>query len=229
MVTSTPQRSDSSIQSVDFTRPQEPQSPSNLNRTNKRQQRALIVNPPLRLDLGSGTHTSNTASTAVSGQLDAIERKAKIHHTVIVDFASTVDKFVSSYKQSEQRSIAHDMSDRIVSFLTTSLYVDSNDFVPLRIQSQPSRGLLTPTPKSVSFAGMAKILKNSRPDFHTTKAPSTSTSNFGGVSLTSSEKGSTLKRETNDFAFLSSPVPYSKGPNLLLFDKSSAPGFLGLL
>ena len=199
MAIPTLQHSNLSTQSTDFTRPQEPQSPSNLNRTNKRQQRALIVNPPLRLDLGSGTHTSKTASTAVSGQLDAIERKAKIHHTVIVDFASTVDKFVSSYKQSEQQSFAHNMCDKIISFLTTSLYVDSNNFIPLRIKSQTSRGSSTPAPKSVSFAGMAKTLENSGVDFHTAKAPSTSssgrapTSNSGGISLTSSEKGSTLK------------------------------------
>ena len=135
MATSTPQRSNPSTQSADFTQPQEPQSPSILNRANKRQQRALNVNPPPRLDLGGGTHTSKTASIAISGQLDAIERKAKIHRTVMVDFASTVDKFVSSYKQSEQRSFAHDMCDKIISFLTTSLYADSNDFVPIRIKS----------------------------------------------------------------------------------------------
>src|SRR5438552_14891428 len=117
----------------------------------------------------------------------------------MVDFASTVDKFVSLYKQSEQRSFAHDMCDKIISFLTTSLYVDSNDFIPLCIQSQTSRGSLTPASKSVSFMGMAKTLKNSGADFHTTKVPSTSSSgraptlNSGGVSLTSSEKGSTLK------------------------------------
>jgi hypothetical protein len=222
MVTSTPQRSDSSTQPADFTRPQEPQSPSNFNRTSKRQQRALNVNPPLRLDLGSGAHTSKTASTAISCQLDAIERKAKIHRTVMVDFASTVDKFVSSYKQSEQRSFAHDMCDRIISFLTTSLYVDSNDFVPIRIQSQTSRGSSTPASKSVSFAGMARTLKDSGADFHTAKAPSASssgrapTSSSGGVSLTLSEKGSTLKREDRRLlvpvepsALLQRPEPFA--------------------
>ena len=222
MAISTPQRSDSSTQPADFTWPQEPQSPSNLNRTNKRQQRALNVNPPPHLDLGSGMHISKTASTAISGQLDAIKCKAKIHRTVMVDFASTVDKFVSSYKQSEQRSFAHDMCDKIISFLTTSLYVDSNDFVPLRIQSQTSRGSSTPASKSVSFAGVAKTLKNSGVDFHTAKAPSTSssrrgpTSNSGGVSLTSSEKGSTLKREDRRLlipvepsALLQRPEPFA--------------------
>src|SRR5438045_7456119 len=93
------------------------------------------------------------------------------------------------------------MCDKIISFLMPSLYVDSNDFIPLCIQSQTSRGSSTPALKSVSFMGMAKTLKNSGADFHTAKVPSTSSSgraptlNSGGISLTSSEKGSTLKQE----------------------------------
>ena len=146
-------------------------------------------------------HTSRVASIAISSQLDTIEHKAKIYYIVIVDFASNIDKVVSSYKQLEQRSFGHDMSNKIVSFLTTSLYVDSNDFVLLRIQSQPSRGLSTPAPKSISFASMAKTLKNSRVDFHTTKAPSTSlskrglTSSLGSISLALLEKGSTKQED----------------------------------
>ena len=39
------------------------------------------------------------------------------------DFASTVDKFVSSYQQPEKYTFARDMCDKIVSFLTASLSV----------------------------------------------------------------------------------------------------------
>src|SRR5438045_9240710 len=96
MVASAVHRSQSSTPPADSTWPQEPQTPSSLNRTNQRQRVALNVNPPPHLDLGSGTHISKTASTAISGQLDAIERKAKIHRTVMVDFASTVDTTLST-------------------------------------------------------------------------------------------------------------------------------------
>ena len=83
------------------------------------------------------------------------------------NFASTVDKFVSSYKQPEQRSFAHDMCNKIVSYLTTSLYADTNSFVPIRVQSQSSRGAASSSaPKSVSFADIAKTLKNSGAEFH---------------------------------------------------------------
>ena len=132
---STPRGSIPSSQDADFTRPQEPQSPTNLNRTSKRQQRALNVDPPPRLDLGSSARTSNTAMTAIGGRLDAIEREAKIQRTIMYDFASTVDKFVSSYKQPEQRSFVHNICNKIVSYLTTSLYADTNSFVPICVQS----------------------------------------------------------------------------------------------
>ena len=191
MATPTPSRPNSSTQSADFTRPQEPPSPPNLNRTAKRHQRALDVHPPPRLDLGGGANISNTASSAIGGRLDAIEREAKIQRTVMHDFASTVDKFVSSYQQPEKRTFAQDMCDKIVSFLTTSL---SAGISSTHIQSQFS-GASTPT-----FAGIAKTLKNTGVDFHTTKGPSssfpgrTSVLNSGDASLPVA-KGTSPKQE----------------------------------
>jgi hypothetical protein len=75
------------------------------------------------------------------------------------DFASTVDKFVSSYQQPEKYTFARDMCDKIVSFLTASLSVG---ITSAQIQSQLSGGVApasTPT-----FAGIAKTLKNTRVD-----------------------------------------------------------------
>ena len=199
MATSTPHRSNpaSSSHSADFTRPQEPQTPSNLNRTAKRQQRTLNVQPPPRLELGDNANTS-TAARAIGGQLDAFEREAKIQRTVMFDFANAVDQFVASYKQQDQRTFAHEMCNRVVSFLTTSIYADTSNFVPLRVKSQPSgTNTTTSAPKSVSFAGMAKTLKNSGADFHSVSAPHSShsgripTSNSGGASLVSSRRDST--------------------------------------
>jgi hypothetical protein len=78
MVVSTPNRSILSSQHADFTHPQEPHSPANLNRTSKRQQRSLNVTAPPRLELGGSANIMKTASTAIGSQLDALEREAKL-------------------------------------------------------------------------------------------------------------------------------------------------------
>jgi hypothetical protein len=105
---------------------------------------------------------------------------------------------VASYKQQDQRTFAHEMCNRVVSFLTTLIYADTSNFVPLRVKSQPSgTNTTTSAPKSVSFAGMAKTLKNSGANFHSVSAPHSSysgrisTSNSGGASLISSRRDST--------------------------------------
>jgi hypothetical protein len=225
MAASSPQRSFSSDQTADFTRPQEPQTPSNLPRTSKRQHRALDIQAPPRLDLGGGAHTSNTAAKAIGGQLEAIERDAKIQRTVMFDFAKTVDQFVATYKQQEQRTFAQDLCNRVVSFLTTSLHADTSNNAPVRAKSQGSGGPpSTSAPKSVSFAGMAKTLRNSGADFHSASAPSSSksgrpTSIPGSAPqrppLTSSGKSNPTKREdrrllipVEPLALLHRPEPF---------------------
>ena len=133
MAASTPNSSLSSSQYADFTRPQEPQSPTNLNRTSKRQQRNLNVTAPPRLDLGGGVNTVNTASKAIGGQLNALEREAKLQRTIMNAFASTVDQFVAQWKQPNERKLAYNIYNKVVNFLSTSLYVDSSIYIPLCI------------------------------------------------------------------------------------------------
>lgn len=194
MESSTPNRSSSSqssSQNANFTRPQDPQSPTNLNRTTKRHQRDLNVNPPPRLDLGGGARNCNTASKAISGQLEALEREARIQRTVMNDFATTVDSFVSAY-HNEERKFAHDICNKIVHYLTNSLFAESNNFIPIRVQSQLSGTRTSTSAKSVSFADMAKPLQNSGADFRLPRSTLASssgsrpTTNSGGASLASS-------------------------------------------
>jgi hypothetical protein len=92
------------------------------------------------------------------------------------DFASMVDRFVSTYKHDE-RKFVQDMCNDIVKFLTNSLFARSNNFVLIRIQSQPSS--LT---KSVSFAAVAKTLRNSGADFYAKQPQSTTLPQSPGVS-----------------------------------------------
>ena len=223
MMASTPNRSPPSSQHADFTHPQEPQSPTNFNRTSKRQQRNLNVIAPPCLDLGGGANTVNTASKAISGQLDALEHEAKLQHTIMNGFASMVDHFVAQWKQPDERKLAHDICSRVVNFLSTSLYADSSIFIPLRIQSQHSTAPPSSAAKSVSFADMAQTLKNSGADFRSAKVPSPSSSGWGvtsisgGISLTSTETGSsTKKREDRRLlvpvehsALLNRPEPFA--------------------
>src|SRR5204863_3631789 len=84
-----------------------------------------------------GAHDCNTASKTISGQLEALEHEACIQRTVMNDFATMVDSFVSAYNNKE-RKFAQDMCNKIVHYLTNSLFTESNNFIPIRIQSQLS-------------------------------------------------------------------------------------------
>lgn len=163
MEASTPQRPVPGAQDSGFTRPQEPQSPSNINRTSKRQHRTLSINTvaPPRLNLGESAPTRHNAAAAIDGELDAIDKEAKIQRTVMHDFACTVDQFVAAYKLPEQRTFAHDLCSRVVSYLTASLYAETANYAPIRLRSQPSLTTLSTTPKSVSWVDVAKTPKNS--------------------------------------------------------------------
>ena len=170
MATATPIRPaplDQDVQTADFTRPQDPFTLSNFARTSKRQQRSLNSTAPPRLDLGGSAHNnnnSNIASRAIKGQLDEIERQAKIQRAVIQDFAHSVNLFVSSHRQ-EEHSFAQELCSKIIGHLTASLQGDSTD--PACSQSTHE----AMTSGIVSFADMAKTLRNSGADFRSTKTP----------------------------------------------------------
>ena len=203
---STPSHPSTTQENADFTRQPEPESPTNLNpRTSKRHRRDLNVNPPPRLELGGGAH-NNMAAATIRNQLDAIERDAKLQRTIMYDFANNVDKFVSSYERPELRNAAYKLSERVVGFLTTYLYAETNGatYAPIRIKSHPSREASSSGPsKSVSFAevaGMANSLRNPgvnlriNRDSNSFKSGSTPTSSTGGVTLISGDSKPEDKR-----------------------------------
>jgi hypothetical protein len=106
-----------------------------------------------------------------------------------------MDQFISFYKQQDQRIFIYNIYNRVVSFLITSLYIDTNNFVPLYIKSQAFKALsitIASAPKSISFAGIAKTLKNLGADFYSVSGASSSILkraftliSGGGASLTS--------------------------------------------
>jgi len=219
MENSTPTRSNARHIDPNFTGQQEAETPSNLNQhTSKRHQKNVV--PPVRLDLGRGARNSNTATIAITSQLDAIEREAKIQRTIMYDFASTVDTFVSAYQHQEHRKAAHELCDKVVSFLSTSLFAETHNFAPIRLRSQNSDPSSSSAPKSVTFAGMAKTLRNSGADFHPAKAPHSSqsgrasTASSGGVSIgTGTTNQSTTSLTRQDKRVL---VTVRKGSHTLL-------------
>lgn len=167
MTVSTPSRSssDARIDNADFTRPQDPESPSNL-RTAKRPKNSQGHLPPPILQIG-GSVSNLSATAAVRSQLEEDERRAKIKREVFGALATTVDQFVASCKQPEKRALALDICGRFIQFVATSDYAanDGADYVPLRVRSNP-----TASTKSVTWAGIAQTGKNSYSgaDFRTT-------------------------------------------------------------
>jgi len=122
------------------------------------------------------------------------------------NFANNVDKFVSSYERPELRNAAYKLSERVVGFLTTYLYAETNGatYAPIRIKSHPSREASSFGPfKLVNFAevaGMANSLRNPGVNFrinrdsNSFKSGSTPTSSTGGVTLISGDSKPEDKR-----------------------------------
>src|ERR1700759_4942353 len=129
-------------------------------------------------------------------------------------FASTVDQFVAQWKLPDERKLALDISSRVVDFLSTSLSAGSSDYAPIRVQSEHSAAPTSSGPKSVSFADMAKTLKNSGADFRSAKTPSFSSlgrAPTGGPSLSPTKKREDrrLLVPVEHSALLNRPEPFA--------------------
>jgi hypothetical protein len=100
---------------------------------------------------------------------------------------------VSSYKLPEQRTFAHDLCTKVVSFLTASLYAETSNYAPIRLRSQPS--LATPSSglKSVSWANVAKTWKNLGASLKGAKTPSSSISRRAPTTIS----GATMLSHSN--------------------------------
>jgi hypothetical protein len=112
------------------------------------------------------------------------------------DFALIVDEFVSSYKLREQRTFAKDLCDKVVSFLTASLYAETSNYAPIRLRSQPSLATPSSGPKSVSWADVAKTPKNSGGFFQGIQTHSSSISGSRAATAISSATSTSHSHST---------------------------------
>lgn len=199
MVDHTPNRPFEGITSAQHTRPQEAETPTNLNRRSLKKARHLDNLPPPRIGLlqgGGALDNEKSAFAALSSQLDAYENEAKTVRAVCEEFSVLCDKFVASYTQPGPRKVAHDITGKVVKIISTALFAESGGeiFAPLRVRSQISDPTTTTTTatssgRSVTFAevaGRPKTLTNSGVNAMTPRSSLSGkipTSSAGGVSL----------------------------------------------
>ena len=207
----TPSRGSTRSDAADHTRQQEAASPSNFNqRAPKRQQRDINVIPPPRLNLGEGMHNDSSAASAISSQLAAIEREAKLRRDIWNGFAANVDKFVATYERPEYRKVAYELRTRVVNFLTTVLHdTGGASFAP---QSQPTSSGL----RAVTFADMAKTptsseaeARRSKPTWSSALGKTPLSASGGAVSNAPKREDRRLLISVEPHVLLDRPQPFA--------------------
>jgi hypothetical protein len=220
MEVSTPSRSSSSSGGAcpaDFTRPQDPESPSNFRAVKriKGQQGHL---PPSILKKGAGAPTERqTALAAIRTQLEEADRQAKVKREVLLSLAETIDKFVLSYKEPEYRTLGLNIGDKFIQFVNTSGYADSHghDYYPIRVRSQPNT--TTSSASKVTWAEIAATPKTSGasgeiPTVHAEKERSTAsgrTTRSGSTTATRQREDRRILIALTPQALLKRAEPYA--------------------
>ena len=169
----TPKNGDSAqnptVDSADFTRPQQPETPSNFNkRLLKRNKHSPAYSvPEPALQYGDKAHISTSASGALCDKLDEVERKGRIRHDVIRKLAHTIDGFINNFaNQPEHISYAHEVCDSVVKYLTTGHFAATHEQAALRVFSPPASSATDSSGKGVTYAakvsaGIPKTLTKS--------------------------------------------------------------------
>ncbi|RYP48383.1 hypothetical protein DL768_005719 [Monosporascus sp. mg162] len=142
MAATTP-RLDASQTNPQFTKDTEPSSPT-LQQHAKRQ-RHVDVEPPPKINLQGKEPAlpKDSIVNLVTSKYDEIEREERILKEVMVHFARQVDNFVQSYNgphQQTQREFAYDLGSRIVNYLKTQVFAETDGkvYAPVRVRSRPT-------------------------------------------------------------------------------------------
>jgi hypothetical protein len=166
MVVSTPQTANSSsLHHALHTRDDDPESPSNLARHQKRRSIApTSIHPPPLLDLGAGAPQYNSVSNAITTHFDAIDHQARVKRDVLHRLGRTIDDFCSSFKQqSDEGQYARDLGDQIVLFLRTGIFAETSRQASLHVtgsrDSRPSSDRTAPSNSTSGLPTYAGVLK----------------------------------------------------------------------
>ncbi|KAI1665703.1 Exo-endo-phos-2 domain containing protein [Pyrenophora tritici-repentis] len=116
----TPERAPRSAQPP-HTRSEEPESPINTDlRGNKRRQRAHTRAEP---SIGSTAPTSynQAVSEAVRQRIQAAQKATNLHHSIITDLATAVDRCLGKYTDPDGARVAKDLQQKVLRAINTSL------------------------------------------------------------------------------------------------------------
>ncbi|KAI1684899.1 Exo-endo-phos-2 multi-domain protein [Pyrenophora tritici-repentis] len=145
----TPERAPRSAQPP-HTRSEEPESPINTDlRGNKRRQRAHTRAEP---SIGSTAPTSynQAVSEAVRQRIQAAQKATNLHHSIITDLATAVDRCLGKYTDPDGARVAKDLQQKVLRAINTSLI------------TPPNSGSDSDTTHR-SWADVARTLKNPTP------------------------------------------------------------------
>ncbi|RAL63687.1 hypothetical protein DID88_003730 [Monilinia fructigena] len=90
----------------------------------------MDIQLPPRLDLGSSQLNNNSVASTIGGHIAAIERDAKQKRDMVLAFAHSVDSFVTSYTTAKERKLASELSQKVVTFLSASIYAETDSAAP---------------------------------------------------------------------------------------------------
>ncbi|RAL64782.1 hypothetical protein DID88_001379 [Monilinia fructigena] len=149
-----------SAPNIAFTSPQEPESPQNLHLPAAKRPRGIKmdIQLPPRLDLGSSQLNNNSVASTIGGHIAAIERDAKQKRDMVLAFAHSVDSFVASYTTAKERKLASELSQKVVTFLSASIYAETDSAAPAPAhpRGNPSADIPASTTKTVTYADRAR-------------------------------------------------------------------------
>ncbi|RAL64786.1 hypothetical protein DID88_001383 [Monilinia fructigena] len=118
----------------------------------------MDIQLPPRLDLGSGQLNNYSVASAIDSHIVVIERDAKQKRDMVLAFAHSVNSFVALYTTIKERKLASELSQKVVTFLSASIYAetDSAASTPAHPCSNPSADIPAPTTKTVTYADRAR-------------------------------------------------------------------------
>ncbi|RAL61073.1 hypothetical protein DID88_010414 [Monilinia fructigena] len=149
-----------SAPNIAFTSLQEPESLQNLYLLAAKRLRGIKMDIQLlpRLDLGFSQFNNNSVASIIGGHITAIECDAKQKCDMVLAFAYSVDSFIASYTIVKERKLASELSQKVVTFLSASIYAETDSAAPApaHLCGNPSADIPASTTKTVTYADRAR-------------------------------------------------------------------------